>query len=128
MMLSTQKKAILRDRPYLRALLESLLNLDPRHQIRHPLMFALEVISLLLTGLWLWELIGTANIRLEVVAGMVDWWLGLTVLYTNFAEALAAGRRQAQGESLRQGRREIKIKWLKLPCPAADSLKLNLDL
>jgi K+-transporting ATPase ATPase B chain len=104
-------------RLYLQAFFEAFLKLDPRHQICHPVMFAIELISLFLAGLWLWTLVGGANGRVEIVAGVVALWLGLTVLFTNFADALAEGRREAQADSLHHNGREIKIKWLKLPPP-----------
>lgn len=113
----TRKQTNPKHRLYLRALLGAFLKLDPRQQICRPVMFALEVVSLLLAGLWLWAFMGGANVRVEVVAGTVALWLGLTVLFTNFADALAEGRREAQGDSLRRGRHEIKIRWLNLPPP-----------
>ncbi|MCB0156327.1 MAG: hypothetical protein KDF65_16140 [Anaerolineae bacterium] len=102
---------------YQRALFDSVVKLDPQQQIRNPLIFVIEVISLFLTGLWLWMLVDGVNVRLEVVAGTVASWLWLTVLFTNFADAVAEGRREAQAESLRRGRHEIKIRWLNLPPP-----------
>lgn len=86
-----QKQAELKRRLYRRALVASFLKLDPRRQIRKPVMFGVEVISLLLTGLWLWALVRGGSARVEAFTATVAVWLWLTVLFTNFAEALAEG-------------------------------------
>jgi K+-transporting ATPase ATPase B chain len=62
-------------------------------------------------------LVGGVNVRLEVVAGVVALWLWLTVLFTNFADALAEGCRKDETESLSWSHHPVKIKWLKLPPP-----------
>lgn len=79
-------------------------------------MFALEMTSLVLTVVWLWALIG-ADVRLECIAGTLALWLGLTVLVTNFGEALTEIRRQAQAELPNWPHHPVKIKWLKIPPP-----------
>jgi K+-transporting ATPase ATPase B chain len=85
------------------ALGASFRKLDPRVQIRNPVMFCVEVVSVLVTGLWLhaW-LVGGGERPGFVLAIAV--WLWFTVLFANFAEAMAEGRGKAQAEALRAAR------------------------
>ena len=86
------------------AILDSLRKLDPRIQVRNPVMFIVEVGSLITTVIWLQELLGgTGN---PLVTGQVAFWLWFTVLFANFAEAMAEGRGKAQAASLRRTRAE----------------------
>jgi K+-transporting ATPase ATPase B chain len=88
--------------------------LDPRHQVRNPVMFVVEVGSLLTTGLFVQALFG----RGEAPAGFVlaiSLWLWFTVLFANFAEAMAEGRGKAQAAALRRARRDITAKRLDQP-------------
>jgi potassium-transporting ATPase ATP-binding subunit len=82
------------------ALLASLRKLDPRHQVRNPVMFVVLVGSLLTTCIWFFEPSGF------VLA--VSLWLWFTVLFANFAEAMAEGRGKAQADALRRARRDIQ--------------------
>src|SRR4029077_6053744 len=73
------------------ALWESVKRLSPRAPGRHPVMFVCSVGAILPAGLWLQALMG----RGEAPAGYIFWvslWLWFTVLFANFAEALAEGR------------------------------------
>ena len=90
-----------------RAIVESFKKLDPRHMIRNPVMFVVEVGSVLTTALWIQALAGKG----EAPAGFilaVSVWLWFTVLFANFAEAMAEGRGKAQADTLRKARREIQ--------------------
>ena len=94
-----------------RAIAESFRKLDPRHQIRNPVMFVVEVGSILTTLLFVDALVGKG----EAPAGFilaVSLWLWFTVLFANFAEAMAEGRGKAQADSLRQARRDTPAKKL----------------
>lgn len=94
-----------------RAAIDSLRKLDPRHQIRNPVMFVVEVGSVLTTLLFLQALVGEG----EAPAGFilaVSAWLWFTVLFANFAEAMAEGRGKAQADALRKARRDIAAKKL----------------
>jgi K+-transporting ATPase ATPase B chain len=96
------------------AVLDAFRKLDPRHQVRNPVMFVVEVGSLLTTGLFLQALVG----RGEAPAGAIlaiAVWLWFTVLFANLAEAMAEGRGKAQALSLRRARREIQAKRLTEP-------------
>jgi len=92
-----------------RAIVESFRKLDPRHQVRNPVMFVVEVGSVLTTGLFVQALTGHG----EAPAGFilaVSLWLWFTVLFANFAEAMAEGRGKAQADSLRKARKDIHAK------------------
>ena len=82
------------------ALIASFVKLGPASQIRNPVMFVVYVCSVLTTGLWLAALAGYA----EAPAGFtlaVSAWLWFTLLFANFAEALAEGRGKQQAAALR---------------------------
>jgi K+-transporting ATPase ATPase B chain len=97
-----------------RAIIDSFLKLDLRHQIRNPVMFVVEVGSVLTTLLFVQALIGQG----EAPAGFifaVSLWLWFTVLFANFAEAMAEGRGKAQADALRRARRDVAAKKLARP-------------
>src|SRR5262249_43095385 len=95
------------------ALLDSFRKLDPRVMVKNPVMFVVEVGSVLTTLMWLRDLLlrptgaapawFTANVAL---------WLWFTVLFANFAEALAEGRGKAQAAALRGLRQETVARRL----------------
>ncbi|MDQ6928359.1 MAG: HAD-IC family P-type ATPase, partial [Actinomycetota bacterium] len=88
-----------------RASLDSLVKLDPRKMARNPVMFVVEIGSVLTTVLFIRDL-PTATASNSVFAGLVAAWLWFTVLFANFAEAMAEGRGKAQAEALRKTRSE----------------------
>ena len=78
--------------------------LDPRIQFRNPVMFIVEVGSLLTTAVFVQELVtGSGH---PAFTGQVAFWLWFTVLFANFAEAMAEGRGKAQADTLRRTRTE----------------------
>jgi K+-transporting ATPase ATPase B chain len=87
------------------ALVESLRKLDPRHQVRNPVMFVVEIGAVITTIGWLIQVFGGAPLggRDEPAwfAFTVGIWLWLTVVFANLAEALAEGRGKAQANALR---------------------------
>ena len=86
------------------ATLDSLRKLDPRLQIKNPVMFIVEVGSLLTTMVFVQDLVeGTGQ---ALFTGQVAFWLWFTVLFANFAEAMAEGRGKAQADTLRKTRTE----------------------
>ena len=101
-----------------RALVDSLLKLDPRHQLRNPVMFTVWIGSLFTTVLLLQSLFGTGEAPPTFI-GAIAAWLWFTVIFANFAEAMAEGRGKAQADSLRQARRDVSAKKLDLPQPDA---------
>jgi len=111
--MTTSKKAHpLFDLPLVRqAMSDACRKLDPRHQIKNPVMFVVWVGSIVTTLLFVQALVGTG----EAPAGFIlsiTLWLWFTVLFANFAEAMAEGRGKAQAESLRRARQELTAKKL----------------
>jgi K+-transporting ATPase ATPase B chain len=86
------------------ATLDSFRKLDPRIQFKNPVMFIVEVGSLLTTIVFIQELAGGTGRPL--FTGQVAFWLWFTVLFANFAEAMAEGRGKAQADTLRKSRTE----------------------
>src|SRR6195952_319730 len=92
------------------ALLGSLKKLDPRAMIRNPVMFVVEVVAALTTVLFLRDLATGASGLF--FSGQIILWLWFTLIFANFAEALAEGRGKAQADSLRRTRTEMTAKRL----------------
>ena len=104
-MTSTQISSLDR-RLVARAIGNAFLKLSPRAQFRNPVMFVVFVCSILTSGLWVQALAGHG----EAPAGFilrVAIWLWFTLLFANFAEAIAEGRGKAQAASLRGARRDV---------------------
>jgi K+-transporting ATPase ATPase B chain len=99
-------------RLYTRAVLDSFVKLDPRREIRNPVMFVVEAGSLLTTLLWIQALGGRGEAPAGFI-GAISLWLWFTVLFANFSEALAEGRGKAQAEALRRTRKEAAAKRLR---------------
>jgi len=96
------------------ALIDSFRRMTPRYQWRNPVMFVVYIGSILTTILWLQALFGQG----EAPAGFilaVTLWLWATLLFANFAEAIAEGRSKAQAASLKSARRETTAKKLAKP-------------
>ncbi|MGP2869354.1 potassium-transporting ATPase subunit KdpB [Serratia nevei] len=91
------------------ALIDAVKKLDPRVQWRNPVMFVVYIGSILTTAIWLAILTGQTD-GAAAFTGSVSLWLWFTVLFANFAEALAEGRSKAQAESLRGTK---KTSWAK---------------
>jgi K+-transporting ATPase ATPase B chain len=85
------------------ALRDSGAKLDPRVMVRNPVMFVVELGSVLTTVLFVRDL-GSSSGEENVFAGLLAAWLWFTVLFANFAEAVAEGRGKAQAETLRAAR------------------------
>lgn len=96
------------------ALADSFRKLDPRRMVRNPVMFVVEVGSILTTVLWVQSLVGAGE-GTPWFVGAVCVWLWFTVLFANFAEALAEGRGKAQAAALRKSRRDTPAKRLDRP-------------
>src|SRR5438034_6100439 len=100
------------------AVADSFRKLTPRRQVRNPVMFVVYVGSILTTLLWAQAVVGKG----EAPAWFIFWvsvWLWFTVLFANFAEAMAEGRGKAQAASLRKARRDLQAKRLARPDRAA---------
>src|SRR5262249_13958663 len=97
-----------------RSLVDAVRKLDPRRQIRNPVMFTVFVGSMLATGLGVAAVVNAGQ-ESPVFILAISAWLWFTVLFANFAEAMAEGRGKAQADSLRQTRREVTAKKLEEP-------------
>ena len=80
--------------------------------VRNPVMFVVEVGSVLTTVLWVQALLGHGEAPAGFI-GAVALWLWFTVLFANFSEAVAEGRGKAQAEALRRTRKETQAKKLR---------------
>jgi K+-transporting ATPase ATPase B chain len=100
--------------PLLRAaLLDSVRKLDPRLMVRNPVMLVVEIGSVLTTLVWIRDLVApSAGAASPAFTGQVALWLWFTVLFANFAEALAEGRGKAQAAALRGLRQETQARRL----------------
>jgi len=99
--------------PLLRtALADALRKLDPRVMARNPVMFVVEVGSVLTTAVWVRDLLATHSAAPTGFTGQVTLWLWFTVVFANFAEALAEGRGKAQAAALRGLRQETLARKL----------------
>ena len=84
--------------------------LDPRTLIRNPVMFVVEIVTLLTTIIFVRDLAnggGNLGFTFQIIV-----WLWITVLFANFAEAVAEGRGKAQADALRRTRTETQAKLL----------------
>jgi K+-transporting ATPase ATPase B chain len=112
-----------------RALVDAVRKLDPRQQLRNPVMFVVEVGSLLTTLLWIAQLLGVGEGDDPAFTATISAWLWFTVLFANFAEALAEGRGKAQADALRNTRRQTPAKKLDRPDrQAAHAVVTSTDL
>jgi K+-transporting ATPase ATPase B chain len=89
---------------------QAFVKLNPRTLIKNPVMFVVEIVSALTTVILLRDLVsGGTQIGFEF---QIIFWLWFTVLFANFAEAIAEGRGKAQADALRRTRTETKAKLL----------------
>ena len=88
------------------ALAGAVRKLDPRLMWKNPVMFVVEVGSVLTSGIWLRDVLASAPEVPAWFTGNLALWLWFTVLFANFAEALAEGRGKAQAAALRGLRKE----------------------
>ncbi len=110
-----QKHAATADRGLLgHALVDSFRKLDPRVQVHNPVMFVVYVGSIFTTILLVHSLVGQGEARPAFILS-ICLWLWITVLFANFAEALAEWRGKAQAEALRKTRQEVHAKRLREP-------------
>lgn len=93
-----------------RAFVEAFVKLDPRLVAKNPVMFVVEVGSVITTYLWFKEIVThTGN---PLFTGQVTLWLWFTVFFANFAEAMAEGRGKAQADTLRKTKTETLARRL----------------
>jgi potassium-transporting ATPase ATP-binding subunit len=90
------------------AALDAFRKLDPRVLARNPVIFVTEVVSLVVTGFFVRDLVTGDGVAL--FSGQIAAWLWFTVLFANFAEAVAEGRGKAQADALRKTRSDTRAK------------------
>src|SRR5437016_392223 len=93
------------------AFVDSFRRLTPRYQWRNPVMFVVYIGSILTTILWLQALTGKGDAPAGFILA-VTIWLWVTLLFANFAEAIAEGRSKAQASSLKNARKDTMAKKL----------------
>ncbi len=98
---------------------DAVAKLDPRHQAKNPVMFVVWVGSVLTTFLLLQAMAGAGEAPTWFIFA-IALWLWFTVLFANFAEAMAEGRGKAQADSLRRARRELTAKKLGVVDPGSE--------
>lgn len=108
------------------AVWDAMKRLSPHHQVKNPVMFVVWLGSLLTTGLWLQALVGHG----EAPAGFIlaiTLWLWFTILFANFAEAMAEGRGKAQAAALKGMKKTVLAKKLKEPRHDAPTHLVNSE-
>ncbi|MCI6011494.1 MAG: HAD-IC family P-type ATPase [Firmicutes bacterium] len=90
----------------LRAMKESMIKMNPRTQMKNPVMFLVYVSAILTTSLWIVSLFGIQDApgRYTLAIAVILWF---TCLFANFAEAIAEGRGKAQADALRASRKDV---------------------
>src|SRR5471030_2164191 len=89
---------------------QSFVKLDPRRMVRNPVMFVVEIGAVMTTYVFIADIFGAGTDTSFV--GQIALWLWFTVLFANFAEAIAEGRGKAQADELRKTRTTTKAKGL----------------
>lgn len=100
------------------AMIDALLKLSPRHQLSNPVMFTVYVAAIIVSLQLCRVILGNVDESFTFVASIAGW-VWFTVLFANFAEAIAEGRGKAQAQSLRKARHELKAKLLSHPAKDA---------
>ena len=100
-----------------RAARDAVVKLDPRRLARNPVIFVTEVVSVVVTAFFIRDLRGGEGAAF--FSGQIAAWLWFTVLFANFAEAVAEGRGKAQADALRRTRSDAHAKRLVDPTGAA---------
>ncbi|WP_374520994.1 potassium-transporting ATPase subunit KdpB [Undibacterium squillarum] len=106
------------------AIAGAFLKLKPQTQLKNPVMFVVYAGSILTTALTIQAYTGQG----EAPAGFIlatSLWLWFTVLFANFAEALAEGRSKAQAESLRSAKQDVRARKLNTPARNATQILVN---
>ncbi len=98
---------------------DAFVKLNPLHMMRRPVMFVVEVGSVMTSVLCFHALSGRGEENPGFILA-VSIWLWVTVLFGNFAEAMAEGRGKAQAKALRNTRKDVLAKRLSGPDPSAD--------
>ncbi|MGN8938113.1 potassium-transporting ATPase subunit KdpB [Bittarella sp. HCP28S3_D9] len=108
-MTKTKKSALMDRAMVLRAVKDSFVKLAPRTQAQNPVMLLVYISATLTTALWGFSLfgVGDAPSGYTLAIAVILWF---TVLFANFAEAIAEGRGKAQADALRASKREVSAR------------------
>ena len=108
-----QKQAMFESALVKRAIADSFRKLNPRRQIKNPVMFVVFIGSIVTSILWLQALFGKGKGEAPPMFILsISIWLWFTVLFANFAEAMAEGRGKAQAEALKSAKKDVPAKKL----------------
>src|ERR1700742_1295331 len=94
-----------------KAIVASFGKLDPKTQLRNPVMFVVYVGSIITSIFWLRNLVHPSHESGWFILA-ISAWLWFTVLFANFAESMAEGRGKAQADALRQSRQDVLARRL----------------
>jgi potassium-transporting ATPase ATP-binding subunit len=115
MSIKSKKKSLFEPTIVKQALWDSIKKLNPIYQIKNPVMFVVEVGSILTTLLFLHAVLTGKGEASPGFILQISVWLWITVLFANFAESMAEGRGKAQASALRQTRRDVMAKRIPNP-------------
>jgi potassium-transporting ATPase ATP-binding subunit len=93
-----------------RAALDSFIKLDPRTLWRNPVMFVVEIVSVIVTIRVVSDIVSGGSLKFDAA---IAFWLWFTVIFANFAEAMAEGRGKAQADHLRKTRADLVARRLR---------------
>ena len=110
-----EKRSLFEPKIVRRALWDSVKKLNPVYQIKNPVMFVVEVGSVLTTALFFHAVITGGGEAPPGFILQISIWLWVTVLFSNFAESMAEGRGKAQADALRKTRQDVMAKRLAKP-------------
>ena len=110
--MSTTSNKLFESKLVKEALMHSFVKLNPRIMFRNPVMFTVEIGTAVMLGVCIWIMTGEKNQGSLVYNLIVTGVLFITLLFANFAEAIAEARGKAQADSLRKTREETPAKWI----------------
>ncbi len=102
-----------------RAVQDAFVKLNPRTMVKNPVMFVVEIGSMFTTLIFVHALVTGQWESSPTFVGGITLWLWFTVLFANFAEAMAEGRGKAQADALRKARRDVEA--VRLGAPSWDA-------
>ncbi|OFW46150.1 MAG: potassium-transporting ATPase subunit B [Actinobacteria bacterium RBG_13_35_12] len=109
------------------AILDSIKKLNPKHQIKNPVMFVVLVGSILTTGLWIQAVVSLGEAPSGFILA-ISLWLWFTLIFANFSESLAEGRGKAQAANLRKARKDTLAKKLLEPKYGSECEKISATM
>ncbi len=110
--MSTSSNKLFESKLVKEALKQSFIKLNPRIMFRNPVMFTVEIGTAVMLGVCIWILSGDTTQGSLAYNLIVTGVLFITLLFANFAEAIAEARGKAQADSLRKTREETPAKWI----------------